>query len=77
MFVGGLNQSTTEDALKNYCESKLKVKVVECTALETSSSYKCFKVKMNSTDRDSCLKPECWPKNVTVKKFFMKRNRNA
>ena len=71
LFVGGLNEGTTTEILKNYCENELNVRVKACNPLETSTeTYKCFKVTMNLTDRNICLDGSCWPINVMVKKFY-------
>ena len=70
VFVSGCGLDTTEDCISAYCRNN-GVAVNKCESLPTRSRWcKCFKINVNSVDRDRLMSPELWPEGIVIKKFF-------
>ena len=72
--MGRCEASVTPEILTNYIKSDLKVNVVNCECISVENlDTKSFKVSVASSDRDSLLKPDLWPENIHIRKYFKAR----
>ena len=77
IFVGGCNNTATEENLKNFVSSK-GINCLKCSILPSKSEWrKCFKITVNASERDQLLEANFWPQGITVGKYFKPRNNNS
>ena len=77
IFVGGCNNTATEENLKNFVSSK-GINCLKCSILPSKSEWrKCFKITVNANERDQLLEANFWPQGITVGKYFKPINNNC
>ena len=70
VFIGGLNQDTSENLLTQYCKQDVDVDVVNCIALKSKLLHrKCFKVTINYEDKNKMFQENVWPALINVREF--------
>ena len=70
VFVGGCGLQSTDKDIFDYVKKK-GINCLKCITLESKSEWrKCYKVSVNSDDRDTLLDADYWPKGIYVGKFF-------
>jgi hypothetical protein len=71
VYIGGLHLATTAAEISNYIKNDLKINVIDCKDLNSTSAYfKSFKVTINYINKDTVLNPENWYQGIIVNKFF-------
>ena len=73
IFIGGCHLDSTEDEIKEICQTA-NVGVKALINLPTKSTwYKSYKLTVQHGDREKVLVPDVWPHGIFVRKFFFSR----
>ncbi|CAH0555117.1 unnamed protein product [Brassicogethes aeneus] len=77
IYVGRARPETTEKHIKDYLISKFPNENFEISEIKkhesSTSKNKSFKIGMQYSIKDEVLKPEIWPENLIIKKFWFFR----
>lgn len=69
MYVGHLDEDTTEQDIIDYMADKGFDRVKECTALRTRGRNKAFKLAVPEEDKDIVDNEKFWPEGVNFRPF--------
>lgn len=71
-FITGFAPDTTEEQLKDYVESQLKIGVYMCQRLKTRKDdiKGSFKVEIDWDDKQKMMNPENWQRGISVNFFI-------
>ena len=78
VYVGGCSKSTTTEGLQVFCKNHLKIDVEECEPLLSRSTVtKSFRIKVDVDTMKNIMKPELWPTDVYLRKFYAPKRPNV
>ena len=78
VYVGGCAKSNTTEALQDFCKNHLKIDFEECeTLLSRSTVTKSFRIKVDVDTMKNIMKPELWPTDVYLRKFYAPKRPNV
>ncbi|CAG9825793.1 unnamed protein product [Phaedon cochleariae] len=69
IWIGGLNECTTVDNVKEYTKEKFVDKDVCCFDLKSKFRKKCFKIGSTDLSMDELLDPDNWPDKLFIRPF--------
>ena len=74
IYLGNCDLDVTEDAISQYINEEINVKVIKCELLSSKNvNCKSFKITMNVNEREKLLLPEVWPEGIVCRKFYSAR----
>ena len=77
-FVGRCHPSATTESLVSYVAEELQVSVLRCFCISREESFtKSFKVTVLAEHSSKMLDETMWPRDVTVRRFFLGRRQNG
>lgn len=69
IWIGGLDQRTTLDNVKQYVNDTFPGKNIDCFDLKSKYKKKCFKIGCFDLSTDDLLDPKNWPNNLSIRPF--------
>ena len=71
LYISGCISSTTVDTMRNYCVGSLNISPKDICEVGSNNRWiKSYKISVTESERDCLLKPECWPRGVSCRKWY-------
>jgi len=72
LFLGNISKDNTCEDVKKHVTELIKKTDFECSKIDTKYSTNCYKLGVTKPDYNILIKPESWPSNIKISRFFFK-----
>ena len=79
VFLGRVHKDNLIQDIKDYVKDTFNVECLNIEKLEIKTEvFNAFKIKVSLSDRELLFKPNLWPEDVVVRKYYNRlKNRNS